>query len=249
MKNILLVALCFMASPVALRAQSDQPWRMPGTQKVNQPKAAEAPAQPSEPERNDNDGPMPDRWRGLVLDQSTPEDAIRILGAPERDKPASIAVFRIKNWLSKQAREKNFRTLEFKKPAGIDKAWLSFLDGTLVAITLDVKKGISPNGLANIYGVEFQPAVGALDMAFNPRDYERNQGRVYPKTYPTVYSLVAASEKSFIDAMISNVPSFGGAFARSMGVPDQPGSFPGRVDFITLVSRRLENRDGADVLK
>lgn len=221
---------------------------MPGTQKINQPQSDEVKAEPSTQNAN-ADGPMPDRWRGLVLDQSTPEDAMRILGRPDGDRAASIAVFRIKNWLSKKAREKVFRTLEFKKPEGIDKAWLSFLDGKLVAISLDVKKGISPNGLANIYGVEFQPAVGALDIAFNPRDYERNQGRVYPKTYPTIYSMVAASEKSFIDAMISNVPSFGGAFAKSMGVPDQPGSFPGRVDFITLVSRRLENRDGADVLK
>jgi hypothetical protein len=243
-----LVCLIFLCAPVL--GQTDQPWRMPGTQKVNQPqpKPAEVKAQPSTQNAH-ADGPMPDRWRGLVLDQSTPEDAIRILGAPEKDKPSGVAVFRIKNWLSKQAREKVFRTLEFKKPAGIDKASLSFLDGKLVAISLDVKKGISPNGLANIYGVDFQPAVGALDIAFNPRDYERNQGRVYPKTYPTVYSLVAASEKSFIDAMVSNVPSFGGAFARTMGVPDQPGSFPGRVEFITLVSRRLENRDGADVLK
>lgn len=240
-----LLCLIFFCVPVI--GQTDQPWRMPGTQKVNQPK------QPAEvkPETSEStvDGPMPDRWRGLVLDKSTPEDAIRILGTPEKDKPGSVAVFRIKNWLSKQARERVFRTLEFKKPAGIDKASLSFLDGKLVAISLDVKKGISPNALANIYGVEFQPAVGTLDIAFNPRDYERNQGRVYPKTYPTVYSLVAASEKSFIDAMISNVPSFGGAFVKAMGVPDQPGSFPGRVDFITLVSRRLENRDGAEVLK
>lgn len=197
----------------------------------------------------DSDGPKPDRWRRLVLDESTPEDAMRILGTPANDKLGSVAVFRIKSWLSKQAGERVFRTLEFKKPEGIDKATLSFLNGKLVAISLDVKKGIAPGALSNIYGVEFQPAVNATDIAFRPRDYERNQGRVYPKTYPTVYSMVAVSERSFIDAMVSNVPSFGGAFAKSMGVPDQPGTFPGKVEQIVLVSRKLENRDGADVLK
>jgi hypothetical protein len=114
---------------------------------------------------------------------------------------------------------------------------------------LDVKKGISPAGLSNIYGVQFQPMINAVDIAFRPQDFERNQGKVYPKTFPTVYHMVAVSEHSFVAAMISNVPSFGGALARSMGIPDQPGTLPGRVEFIQLVSRTLENKDGADVLK
>ncbi len=49
--------------------------------------------------------------------------------------------------------------------------------------------------------------------------------------------------------MISNVPSFAGALAKSVGVPDDPGTFPGKVAMIQLISRTLENRDGADVLK
>lgn len=197
----------------------------------------------------DSESAKPDRWRGLILDQSTPEDAIRILGQPASDKIGKLYVFKIQSWLSKRTKEKIFRTLEFKKPEGIDKARLSFLDNKLVAIDLDVKKGIAPVALANIYGIEFQPLVGAADIAFNPRDYEQNQGRVYPKTYPVTYSMVAVSKNSFIDAMISNVPSFGGALTRSMGIPDQPGTFPGRVETITMVSRSLENKDGVDVLK
>lgn len=194
-------------------------------------------------------GAKPDRWRGLVLGESTPEDAIRILGQPAKDSMNRIFAQPIDNWLTKKHKDKVFRTLEYKKPEGIDKAWLYFLDGKLVAIMLDVKKGISPDALGNIYGVEFQPVVGAVDLAMFPKNYERNQGRVYPKTYPTVYHMVAVSERSFVTAMVGNVPSFGGALARSMGVPDKPGSFPGRVDFVTLISRTLENRDGANVLK
>lgn len=195
------------------------------------------------------DRARPDRWRGLVLDESTPEDAIRILGQPAKDKLARIYVFRIQSWLSKKTKEKNFRALEFKNPEGMDKVVLFFERGRLVAIDLDLKKSIAPIALTNIYGIEFQPAVGALDIAFRPRDFERNQGKVYPKTYPTVYSMVGASERSFIDAMVENVPSLGGAFARSAGIQDQPGTFPGKVDKLTIVSRSLENRDGVDVLK
>jgi hypothetical protein len=32
------------------------------------------------------DRPMPDRWRGLIIDESSPDDAIKTLGAPATDK-------------------------------------------------------------------------------------------------------------------------------------------------------------------
>jgi hypothetical protein len=49
--------------------------------------------------------------------------------------------------------------------------------------------------------------------------------------------------------MVNN-SSFGAVFAKSMGVGDhQAGSYPGKVDFVSLVSRTLGNTDSADVLK
>jgi len=156
----------------------------------------------------------------------------------------------LESWVSKKRKEKVFKTLEYKNPkAGVEKVWLAFLDDKLVSILMDLKEGtVSPNGLGSIYGLEFQPLIGQAELGFSPRDYERNQGKIYPKNYPTVYHLTAASERSFVVAMVGNVPSFGGVFAKGLGVPDKPGSFPGKVMFIQILSRTLENRDGADVL-
>lgn len=194
--------------------------------------------------------PQPDRWRGLIIDQSTPEDALRILGKPTKDRIGELPVAALNQWVSKKRKEKVFRTIEFKVSDGIQKAFLSFLDNKLVMITLDVKSGtVAPNGLSNIYGVEFYPMIKALDIALFEKDFERNQGKIYPKTYPTVYTLAAVTERSFVSAMISNVPSFMGALGKTMGVPDEPGSFPGKVEFVQIISRTLQNRDGADVLK
>jgi hypothetical protein len=184
-----------------------------------------------------------------MIDQSTPEDAIRILGKPKKDRLGAISAPPIDSWLTQKRKERIYRNMEFDKPEGIDRAWLSFKDGKLISIGLDVKNGISPNGLANIYGIKFEPVVSQTDLAFAPRDFERNQGKIYPKTYPTVYNMVGVSDKTLVIAMIGNVPSFGGALAQSMGVPDKPGSFPGRVEMIQIMSRTLENHDGADVLK
>lgn len=200
----------------------------------------------------EQDHPTPDRWHGLIIDQSTPEDAIKILGQPKKDKVDRLTVYQLGRWVSKQQKEKVFRNLEYKfdDKQGVQKATLSFKDNKLVMITLDLKSGaVAPNGLSNIYGIQFQPMVGGLDMALKPRDFEQNQGKIYPKTYPTVYSLVAASETTFIGAMIGNVPSFLGALGKSMGVPDEPNSFPGKVELLQIISRTLENKDGADVLK
>jgi hypothetical protein len=156
----------------------------------------------------------------------------------------------VQRWVSKKQKEKIFRNLEFKLGESVQKATLSFLDNKLVMITLDLKSGtVSPNGLSNFYGIPFQPLIGAMDLALFSKDYERNQGRVYPKTYPTVYSLAAVADKSFVSAMISNVPSMLGALAKSAGVPDEPNSFPGKVEYVQIISRTLENRDGANVLR
>ena len=60
----------------------------------------------------EQDSPKPDKWRGLVLNESTPEDAIRILGQPAKDSMNRIFAEPIDNWLTKKHKDKIFRTLE-----------------------------------------------------------------------------------------------------------------------------------------
>lgn len=195
----------------------------------------------------DQDTPKPDRWRGLVIDESTPGDAIRILGQPQSDKMSDLPVRRINNWITKTRKEKVFKRLKFNKPQGMDAVELYFLSGKLVMIQLDTKD-LKPNSLAGVYGIEFRPMVEGIDESFNPKDFERNQGRVYPKSYPTIYHMVAVSEKSFVSAMIDN-SSFGSILRKSVEIGDSEGNYPGKVMFLQLISRSLENRDGADALK
>lgn len=90
-----------------------------------------------------------------------------------------------------------------------------------------------------------------MDQAFNPRDYERNQGRVYPKNYPVVYYLIALAPHSYVSAMIDNggvANTLLGSSRGQAGAGDL-GGFPGNAKIIQIISRRLENREGADVLK
>ena len=152
----------------------------------------------------------------MVLDESTPDDALKAFGKAARDSTGPFNASILNDRITRRRKEKIFRTLEFKKPAGVERAWLTFLDGKLVSITLDLKSGtVSPNALSNIYGTEFHPIFSGLDLAFNPRDFERHDSKVYPKNYPTAYHLPFVTERSFVLAMIGNQPVFG----RLMGVP------------------------------
>lgn len=189
----------------------------------------------------------PNRWHGLTLDQSTPIDANDLLGQPKSDRASTLLVDPIETWVSKKRKQKIFRTLEYKNPAsGVEKAWLTFLDNRLVSIMLDIKEGtVSPNALSSIYGTQFRPVFDSLTLALNPKDFQRDRGEIYARYYPVVYHLAGVTERSFVTAMVHNEVGF----SKALGLPDQQGSFPGKVAFVQLISRTMENRDGADALK
>lgn len=189
----------------------------------------------------------PDRWHGLTLDQSTTADAIRLLGKPKADRVSPLSATPVESWVSSKRKKKIFRTLEYKNPAPkVEKAWLTFLDDRLVSIMLDMKQGtVSPNALSNIYGTSFRPVFDSLTVALSPRDFQRDRGEVYARSYPVVYHLVGVTDRSFVTAMISNSVGVG----KMLGLPDGQGSFPGKVAFLQLISRTMENRDGTDVLR
>jgi len=137
--------------------------------------------------------------------------------------------------------------MTFRKLDGISEAQLSFINDRLVVVSLKPSKQIDAKAIPNIYGIEFEPRVSGLDEALNPGDYERHKGRVYPKTYPAVYELISMTTHSRVTCLIAN-NSFGSILKQSAGVRDE-GEFPGHVILIQLVSRTLDDRKGADILK
>jgi hypothetical protein len=179
------------------------------------------------------DGPKPDRWRGLILDESTAENALKTLGKPSKDKTVT------KQFVS--------RIVTFKNLEGISEAQLIFEKDRLVVISLKPSRKIEAKAIPNIYGLEFEPRISGLEEAVNPGDYERHKGRVYPKTYPAVYELISVTPRSRGTCLIAN-NSFGSILKQSAGIRDE-AEFPGHAVLIQLVSRTLDNRRGADALK
>ena len=125
-----------------------------------------------------SDRPQPDRWRGLVLAQSTPDDALRVLGRPESDKPDRLLIYGVGKWFEPGLRKKILRRQSWKKVEGFDRVDLYYKGDKLVVIQLDFDKEIPPTALPNIYGLEFAPFVDALAESMFPRDFERHEGKV-----------------------------------------------------------------------
>jgi hypothetical protein len=199
----------------------------------------------------ETDGPKPDRWRGLILDQSTPADAIKTLGTPKKDREGGLRTYPLNKRLVLDHNSDGYRKLTYEDLEGIKSATLVFRNDRLVLIELHPKQKISATTLPNLYSIEFVPKVGQMETAMNPRNYERNQGRVYPKNYPVVYYLIAQTQTSYVSAMIEN----GGlgnilmGSSRGQAGAADTGGFPGSASIIQIISRKLENREGADVLK
>lgn len=198
-------------------------------------------------------GPKPDRWRNAIIDETTPTEAITLFGKPHKELIGPISSYPIDALLTNKRKEKIYKIIQFKKLAGVDSAFFTFQDDKLVKIDLMLskEKQFSPQGLASTYELSFEPVFDALSEAFGSAwgDMKRDQGKVYARTFPTVYNMVAKSEKTFINATVGNVPSFGRAFGDVMGIPNQAGTLPGKVYAVSIISLRLENKDGAEVLK
>jgi hypothetical protein len=194
----------------------------------------------------EQDKPMPDRWHGLIINESTPEDAIKALGQPVSDKSESFRPYPFDKRISTKGR--TFRHLKFKEIKGLDSARLVFTDDKLVCIFLDLKEKIAASAIQNNYGIDFEPKISAMNSSSNPNDYERHEGKLYPKNYPAGYYLVGTTPEVWIGAAIDN-SSFGSLMLGSSRGSTGSGAFPGKAVSLIILSRSLENKEGADVLK
>ena len=201
-----------------------------------------------------SDKPVLDSWRGLVIDASTPDEAIKILGAPEKDKPnEKFTPLVYSKWFGNKI-ETRFRKLSFKNVEGFDKVDLFFNNDKLAVIQFDMKKELSAAALVTAYQSKFYPLVGNFGGGVTPDELsEGNREVIYPDKFPLAYQLAAANDKAIGVAFASS--GFAENLASAMVTPrgQQPkalsGALPGIVRTLQLISRTLENKKGTDLLK
>jgi hypothetical protein len=199
-------------------------------------------------QNEDQDGPLPDRWRGLVIDETTPEEAMKILGKPTRDRMEGESTYPLNLRLTLDENSKDARKLSYDKLEGMTSVDLLFKKDKLVLIELRLDKRVRASALGRIYGLHFSPKFSSI-YGVSPGVYQTRG--IQPVDYPPVYFLIALSDTTYVSAEIKS--GIGGALLgknqRGKISADDDGGYPGNVNKIQLISRKLDNREGADILK
>lgn len=195
----------------------------------------------------------PDGWNGLVLNVSSPDDAIRLFGTPFRDKDKiALELPRPLSWLSDKYKEKVFRTVTYKKLLDYKQVQLSFLNGKLLLITLEAPNAeleqnwIDPDDLEGLFGVSFKPHKRKYNSKLpSPSEFQANAPTELKKDeYVYWYDMIAVSENSFIVAVADNYQYRSGLFdspdvKRRKKINARGTRYPGYVAGIEIISRSL----------
>ena len=171
-------------------------------------------------------GPRADAFRGLILNQTSSEDAIRILGQPAGDKTDRLDLSKISKWLDPKHKEKIFRQLSFKNVGDFSQIQLSFIENKLMMIELAFKKNVAPERVNNIFGVEFATVGGQGGPSDLPNEPGKYPVRFVPTLYPFSYNMIGISDKAFVWVDCSTGDA----------------RMPGRIDRTRQISRVLERK-------
>src|SRR5262245_6083937 len=99
---------------------------------------------------------QPDRWRGLIIDQSTPEDAITALGKPKTDKSGEGLYLMNNKWFTKDAGKK-MRIMHYENLEGFPDVKLGFdSNSRLVLIHLEPKKLTAQSLISSYSDLDFR---------------------------------------------------------------------------------------------
>lgn len=195
-----------------------------------------------------SDRPQANEWRGMRLDESAAADVLQKFGAPVSDKIGARFYVIKSKWLTSALKNKKWRVIHYENIDDFKDIKFIFDETDKLRIIHLEPKGLTAQAFSGAYEADMKPYFSGIDEAAAPRDFERNQGKVYAKTYPSLYYIGGKNDKAYVFGEIGN-SGFGSILKQASGTRDGEGNYPGKVLIVQLISRRLENRDNVDMLK
>jgi len=180
------------------------------------------------------------KWHGIILNQTTVEEATEILGKPDKKSFAGLGPTLHDKFLIPERKKKIWIGLMYKRRADMKKIELWADKGNkIVMIHLQPEKKIEASMLPEIYKSKIVPWFTGLEVGMFPKNYEEHEGNVYAKTYPAVYKLLSENDQAYMEAGVDNA-SLGMALKEVTGVRDTGLGYPGKVLDIYLISKALK---------
>lgn len=184
----------------------------------------------------------PDQWRGQLLGQTTPEEAVKTLGPPAQDKKGRLEIMRMKKQFPATQYQNVFRKLEYKDINGFEKARLFFQNDKLVMIELRAGKSLLAQTAANSFNISFRVSADLSSSIPNiktPSDAaDVLQDPVYLQQYSDYYYLIGETGKSVVLAWVDNKKD--GAYLRRYHNTKPIGQLFGYVRSIQIISKELK---------
>lgn len=150
--------------------------------------------------------------KAFLLEETSPQQAIEILGKPQSDKSEKIDVLYIGKWIDEKFKKEKYRVLSFDKFEDLGKVKLSFLNEKLVAINFLLERDIPAARLSAIYKVQFIPIFNEFGIKESVGEFDKLSRNVSSAKFPRQYYLVGTGKTSVIAAKIFS----GGELAENM---------------------------------
>ena len=190
--------------------------------------------------------------QNLKIDESTPEDVIKILGKPVSDNFDDFAVGG-KNGIFETSitplfltisNEKIFRKLVYGKIGETDDITFRFYEGKLFQIIFDYDLGRKAKkfpaiDLGQKYGIDFVILQGVTKDS-KITDFEGQKENSLPKVYGVLYTVLSVQKDVIYFVRIDNNNSKG--FWKNIAGRATKEMFPGFLGEMHLISRRLEKK-------
>ncbi len=179
-------------------------------------------------------GQTTERWNGLVLDETTPLQAIALFGKPRLDRDSALHVYDIQPLLSADTAKRNFQTLEWENVQGSKSIMLTFSADDKLLMVFASFENEGTKSLESLCGGNWKPAGQSLVNDFRAEmSSTAKPGSTTPVT-KMVYKVFALTPRAFCTGYIINEPKTSAVLLPAMA------AFPGTLSDITIVSRAVE---------
>ena len=179
-------------------------------------------------------GQTAEHWNGLVLDETSPMQAIAIFGQPRLDRPSKLHADDIQTLLSPNTAKPDFQTLEWENVNGYDAVMLTFsADDKLLKIAA-WPKSEGTKSLESLCGGNWKAAGQNLVKDFRAELSSASKPVSVTPVTKSWYKVFALTPRAFCIGYVINEPK-----PSTVPLPAM-AAFPGRLSDITIVSRAVE---------
>lgn len=144
----------------------------------------------------------PSKDKAFMLDQTSPEQAVEILGKPQSDKIEKLDVLYIGKWIDDKFDKEKYRVLFYDQFEDLGKVRLTFLNEKLMAINFLLEKDVPAAQLSAVYKIRFIPIFNGFGIKDSVGEFDKLPRNVSAANFPRQYYLVGTGITSVITAKI-----------------------------------------------